>query len=122
MQIMTVTERNLYVFFLLHVRESEFWNLGNFCLWNLESWALESCIQFKESEIPLTIGTWNPMTKNPGSSFGIRNPRCINIIELWMHLGGFNLVHRALFPSKPKKEKEKEAFWGLFFLEHALKL
>lgn len=36
MQFMTVTEQNLYVFFLLHVRESEFWNFGEFSMWNLE--------------------------------------------------------------------------------------
>ena len=33
------------------------WNL---CLWNPESWALESGIQPKESRIPLTIETQNP--------------------------------------------------------------
>ena len=36
-------------------------NLGNHCLWNPESWALESGIQLKESRIPLTISyDWNP--------------------------------------------------------------
>ena len=35
-------------------------NPENSCLWNLESWALESEIQLKESGIPLTIGNWNP--------------------------------------------------------------
>ena len=34
---------------LPHGRESVFPNPGKFCLWNLESWALESGIQFKES-------------------------------------------------------------------------
>ena len=43
MQIMTVTKNEICMYFVsLHVRESEFWNLGNFCSWNLESWALES--------------------------------------------------------------------------------
>ena len=41
---------------LPHVRESGFQNLGN----PVESWALESGIQLKESEIPLTNGIHNP--------------------------------------------------------------
>ena len=32
---------------------------GNFCLWNPESWALESGKQLKESGIPLMIVIWN---------------------------------------------------------------
>ena len=52
-------------------------NPRKFCLWNLESRALESEIQLKETGIPLTIGIqkssstvkdWNPVP-------GIRNPR-----------------------------------------------
>ena len=35
-------------------------NPENSCLGNLESLALESEIQLKESVIPLTIGYWNP--------------------------------------------------------------
>ena len=35
---------------------------ANFCLWNLESWVLESSIKLKESEIPLMID-WNPESK-----------------------------------------------------------
>ena len=43
-----------------HVKESRFWNTGNFSLWNPgnfllcnpESWALESRIQLKESGMP----------------------------------------------------------------------
>ena len=52
-------------FILLHVRESGFQNLANFCLcnlkssevllWNEESWHLESGLQLKESGIPLEI-------------------------------------------------------------------
>ena len=35
-------------------------NPGKFCLWDPESWALESVIyQLKESRILLTIGIWN---------------------------------------------------------------
>ena len=37
-----------------HVRESGFRNPGIFCLWNPESWALESGIQHSESGIQLT--------------------------------------------------------------------
>ena len=43
-----------------HVRESGFRNPGVFCLWNPESWALESGIQHKESGILLKIGIQNP--------------------------------------------------------------
>ena len=43
-----------------HVRESRFRNPENFCLWNLESWALESGIQLQESGIPMTVGIQNP--------------------------------------------------------------
>ena len=35
--------------------QAGFRNLGNFCLWNLESWDLESGIQLRESGILLTI-------------------------------------------------------------------
>ena len=45
---------------LPHVRESGFRNPGSFCLWNPESWALESGIQHKESGILLKIGIQNP--------------------------------------------------------------
>ena len=40
--------------------EAGFRNPLNFCSWNLESWTLESGIQFKGSGIPLTIGVGNP--------------------------------------------------------------
>ena len=43
-----------------HTRESEFWNPGNFCLWNPRSWVLESGIHLKESGILLTIRIQNP--------------------------------------------------------------
>ena len=35
-------------------------NLGKFCSWNPESWALESEYSSTESEIPLKIGIRNP--------------------------------------------------------------
>ena len=43
-----------------HAGESRFWNLGNFCLWNPESYALESRMHLTESGIPLMIGIQNP--------------------------------------------------------------
>ena len=49
-----------------HVWKSGFWNKGNFCLWNPESWAFKSRKQLKESRIPLTIGIRNP---RPGQSW-----------------------------------------------------
>ena len=52
-----------------HVRESGFWNRRNFCLWNLESWALESGIQLKESGILLRIGI---QSKVPLEKTGIK--------------------------------------------------
>ena len=53
------------------VREFGLWNvgkvflvdsgiLGNLCLWDPESWALNSRIQLKEAGVRLTIGIWNP--------------------------------------------------------------
>ena len=36
-----------------YVRESGFQDLGNFLLWNLESWALESGIQLKKIGNPI---------------------------------------------------------------------
>ena len=71
-----------------------FWNLGNFCLWNLESWTLESWIQFKESEIPLTIGIWNPMTKNPGLQFWNPESTVYNRESIF----GFPYMIRFAFP------------------------
>lgn len=52
-------------------------NPRKFCLWNLESRALESKIQLKESGIPLTIGIQNPRStvKDWNLVPGIRNPR-----------------------------------------------
>ena len=54
-----------------HARQSGFRNLINVCLWNPESWVLESGIQLKESGIPLTIGIRNPSSteKESGIQF-----------------------------------------------------
>ena len=63
-----------------HVREWGNRNPWNFCLWNSESWALES----RNSGIPLTIGIqypsstdkdWNPVTGIRDPWRGIRDPR-----------------------------------------------
>ena len=56
-----------------HVR-----NLGNFCLWNQESWALLSVIQLKESRFLLTIRIRNPSSIDSANGiqcleFGINN-------------------------------------------------
>ena len=59
-------------------------NLGKFYTLNLESWALEFGIQYKESGIPLTIGIhnpsstdkdWNPLPGIRNPRYGIQNPR-----------------------------------------------
>ena len=57
--------------------ESGIRNRRKFCLWNLESWALESGIQVKESGIPLKIGIQNPSStdKDWNPVPGIRNSR-----------------------------------------------
>ena len=60
-----------------HGRESGFPNPGKFCLWNLESWALESGRQLKESGIPQTTVIQNPSSthKDWNQLSGIWNPR-----------------------------------------------
>ena len=56
-----------------HIGCAGFWNTGNFCWWNPESWALEFVIQLKEIRNPasLTIGIRNSTStteRNPESS------------------------------------------------------
>ena len=60
---------------LPHVRESGFHreifacgirNLGKVCLWNPESWALESGIQLKESGIQNPSSTYKEWNQVPG--------------------------------------------------------
>ena len=70
---------------------------GNFSLWNLKSWALESGIQLKGSRIPITIGIknppsthkgWNPVPGIRNPWFGIRNPR---LSQIPLHVATFSL-------------------------------
>ena len=72
-------------------------NAGNFFLWNLGSWALESGIQLKGSGIPLTTGIQNPRSTHKGWNpvpgirnpwFGIPNPRLSHIP---LHVATFSL-------------------------------
>jgi len=65
-----------------HVRESGFRNPANFCLWNPESWALESGIQLKDSGIHqrLESGTQFPLTKNP--KFSSWNPESKTVLDI----------------------------------------
>ena len=68
------------------------WNPEKSCLWNMESWDLESGLKRMESGNPLTIGIQNPSYNknkwNPVS--GIRNPRReIHVPRLtWISLCG----------------------------------
>ena len=79
---------------LPHVKESRFPNPAKFCLWNPESWGLESGIQLKESGILLTIGIQNPSsTDKYGNPVpGIRNPQRLlqNPRQPWIPLHGVN--------------------------------
>ena len=61
-----------------HTMDSAFWNPGNLCLRNPESWVLEPGIQPKESGTQLTIRIQNPRTteKYWNQVCGIRNPQC----------------------------------------------
>ena len=70
----TVNESTFITAVTLHVREPRFRNLGTFCLWNPEPWALESRIQLKESRIPLRIGIGNPSSAGKESGLQQLNP------------------------------------------------
>ena len=56
-----------YTWNIPHVMEYRLRNEGNICLCNLDSWALGSRIQLKESGIPLTIGIRNPSSSDKES-------------------------------------------------------
>ena len=67
-------------------------NAGNFFLWNLESWALESGIQLNGSGIPLTTGIQNPRSTHKGWNPvpGIRNP-WFGMSYIPLHVATFSL-------------------------------
>ena len=67
-----------------HGRESGFVNPRNFCLWNPESWALESRLQFKEFGIPLTIGIRNPSSTDKESGIQYLESE-IHVVESRIH-------------------------------------
>ena len=91
--------------------KSGFRNPRNFFLWNLESWALESRIQLKESGTLLKIGIQNPnftiKDRNPVPGIrnlgrGIHNPRLSFTLGDYSSLSVFH--HR-----NQKKERKKKA-------------
>ena len=66
-------------------------NPGFFCLWNLESWALESIIQLQESGIPLRIGIQNP--SSTGKELGIhRVESSIQVCFYYLTWGDFLFI------------------------------
>ena len=78
-----------------HIRDSGFRNQRKWCLWNSESWVLESGIQLKDSGILLTIGIqnpsstdkyWNPVPGIRNPHRGIQNPRLSWIPYKWGEL------------------------------------
>ena len=58
-----------------------FRNPGNLCLWNPESWALDSGIQLKESGILMTIGIQNPSSTDKQSGFQCLESRIQDYLE-----------------------------------------
>ena len=73
-------------------------NSGNFCFWNLESWALKSKCSSRNpvSHQRLESGSQVPLTKNSDSLPGIRNPRLS-----WIPLNG--MLNHSLVPSRPRR-------------------
>ena len=65
---------------------------GNFCLWNLESWVLESGIKLNKSGIPLMID-WNPKSGIQIPLTEIRNPWRGSRIQYCL---GFSYVGRDI--------------------------
>ena len=84
---------SIILFFLLssvmcfspYEREPWFLNPGNFFLWNMESWALESGIHLKESGIPRTIGIQNPSSTDKHWFFTHKNDDfgAVSILTEW---------------------------------------
>ena len=93
-------------------RKSGFRTPGNFLLWNLESWALESRIQLKESRILLMIGIQNPnfTNKDRNPVPGMQNPgRGIQNQRLsWIPLHRVTTLPLACSPTPLPKNKKKE--------------
>ena len=99
-------------------------NPGKFCLWNPESWTLESGIQLG---ILLRIGIENPSTtdKDWNQVAGIRNPRhgIQNLRLSWLPLHGawqggrvkvfLEVVVKTKLPTKPALTIQG---YGLYFL------
>ena len=84
-------------------------NQGKVCMWNPESWALESVIQLKESGILFAIGIqnpsstdkdWNPVPRIRNPWRGIQTPRLPWIPSHWakqMIRNGTWTDHETLF-------------------------
>ena len=77
-------------------------NPGRFCLCHPESWVVDSGIELKESEIPLTTGVQNPSSTDKywNSVPGIRNPQCVEsrIQECpWFAYMGWYVTLRSSF-------------------------
>ena len=88
---------SLYFLILSHVRESGKFFLvefGKFRLWNLESQILESEMQLKEFEIPLTIGIRNPKCgihyRNPESGIHGVEPESKTVLVSFTPVGRIN--------------------------------
>ena len=89
---MTIPDSGFHIFLLGESETREIfvcgiWNPGKICMWNPDSWILESRIQLKESGIALiqnpssTDKNWNPVP-------GIRNRRGQNPTQSWIPLHG----------------------------------
>ena len=86
-------------------------NPRKFCLWNPESWVLESGIQIKESGIPITIGIQNStvLQKNTGIQYlesGIHSveSRIQDCAGLFPYMGWrmsiYNYIHTEIYSLK----------------------
>ena len=86
-------------------------NPRTFCLWNPESWVLESGIQIKESGIPITIGIQNStvLQKNTGIQYlesGIHSveSRIQDCAGLFPYMGWrmsiYNYIHTEIYSLK----------------------
>ena len=123
---------------------------GNFCLWNLESWVLESGIKLNKSGIPLMID-WNPESgihdvesriqyclgfsyvgrdirkkfKGEVHSNEITSSRfCLNVLKLMIWTGSIyfnaNLTFSFACLSKNNPKVSPFKLWTNFFVERKL--